>query len=328
MKRSKILIHNFYDYCGGGLALSELCRSLRELGYDARLIVTKINPLNQAGSSYLNRIWKKDNLWTLFHIMLCKCLPLKRLRDKYDYSSYCPLHIRGQRRQWLPFINKERDIVIYPETVYGNPFEAKNVVRWLLYYYQHFDDPNAYSQSDLFLGYKEVFNDRQHTPDIENVLINCFDSSLYCRTNFGKRSGKCYIVRKGSGRSDLPDKFDGIVVDDMPEAEIVGIFNECEYCYSYDTHTFYSSIAAICGCKSIVLPEPGKSKDDYLNPTDPSYGVAWGDDEKEIARAVNSVDKLVEQIEKMKKNNLIEIGKLVNVLERYFNVKVARRFMH
>lgn len=324
MKRSRILIHNFYVYCGGALVLSELCSTLRKLGYDARLIVTSTNPQSEAGCSYLKRVWVKDSLLTLFYIILCKCFPFKKIKEKYKYSSFFPLHLVGQKRLWLPFFNKKRDIVIHPETVYGNPFEVKNVVRWQLYHYQYFNDKNAYSDSDLFLGYREVFNDRERTPDVENVLINCFDSFLYSRTNYGERSGKCYIVRKGANRRDLPTYFDGIVVDDLPETEIVKVFNECEYCYSYDTQTFYSSIAAICGCKSIVVPEPEKTMKDYLNPSEPSYGVAWGDSEDEITRAVNTVDELIASLNKFKERNLLEAEKLVSILEKQFNIKITR----
>lgn len=323
MRRSRILIHNFYDYCGGALALSELCRTLRELGYDARLIVTKTNPLNEAGLMYLKKVWIKDSLFTLLHIAFCKCFPFDRAKRKYDYDSFFPRHLIGQKRQWLPIVHRS-DIVIYPETVYGNPFDAEHVVRWQLYNYSHFEDKKAYSDSDLFLGYREVFNNRDRTPDVENIHITCFDSSLYSRTNYGERKGKCYIVRKGINRVDLPDRFDGIVIDDLPEVEIVKVFNQCEYCYSYDTQTFYSQIAAICGCKSIVVPEPGKTVTDYRNVSERSYGVAWSDSEEDINNAVNSTVKLLEAIKDNKRNNLIQADRLIAILENRFNRKIAK----
>ena len=59
--------------------------------------------------------------------------------------------------------------------------------------------------------------------------------------------------------------------------------NECEFCYIYDTQTFYSSIASICGCKSIVVPEPGKNKNDYRGTDDRlPYGVAYGNSKEEL----------------------------------------------
>ena len=105
----------------------------------------------------------------------------------------------------------------------------------------------------------------------------------------------------------MPAKFDGIVIDDLFEQEKVEVFNKCKYCISYDTETAYSDIAALCGCISIVVPEPGKTITDYRNEYDKRYGIAVGFDDKEINYAKDTVELLYkgqEQLNTKSQNNV------------------------
>jgi hypothetical protein len=56
----------------------------------------------------------------------------------------------------------------------------------------------------------------------------------YSQYNYGKRIGKCYVLRKGKFRVRPEDVADGIVVDDLSEREKVRVFNRCKYCISYE----------------------------------------------------------------------------------------------
>ena len=79
---------------------------------------------------------------------------------------------------------------------------------------------------------------------------------------------------------------------------VILIFNSCKYCYLYDTQTFYAKIAAVCGCIPIVVPEPGKSREDYLGKTDTRIpGVAYGDSDEEIMYAVSTRNELLESLD-------------------------------
>lgn len=322
-KDSRVIICTGFFYCGGTLVLSELCRCLRKLGYDARLFPLEPYPQKEGTCVFVQNNYRSKSLKILLRVLIFRLLPFRRIFLKLNIKYYFPRNLRGCRRKWLPFFN-DNDIVIYPETVYGNPLNAKNVARWQLYHFKNWGDSKAFSDRDLFIGYREVFNDRNKTPDVENIHISCFDKSLYRRYNFGPRSGKCYIVRKGRNRKDIPSALDGVVVDCFSEEEKVRVFNECEYCISYDTQTFYSSIAAICGCKSIVIPEPGKNKNDYLSDGEHSYGVAWSMEEQDICRAQGTVDKILENIQAFDRNNMNNAERLIHLLEEYFRVNISR----
>ncbi len=145
---------------------------------------------------------------------------------------------------------------------------------------------------------------------------------MYKRTNFGERKGKCYIIRKGDLREDLPKEFDGPILDDLPEEEKVRIMNECEYCISYDTHTAYSGIAALCGCISVVVPEKGKTRKDYLQKGDDGLwlGRAYGFSEEEIAYAISTRDKVQEYYEEVNRQCTEQVVNFVKECEEYFKL--------
>lgn len=306
------------------MALSELCSILRSQGYDAKLFFAETLSQNEDEYKYERDTFVKTGLKSAIAISIWKLLPFKRIADIVHLNDRIPLHAKGRSIKLLPFFSKKHTILIYPETVYGNPLKAQNVVRWQLYHYKFSKDNSAFSKSDLFIGYREIFNDRAFTPNIENIHIFSFNDNLYKRFNYGQRTGKCYIIRKGGERLDLPTHFDGPVIDDLPEDGIVRVFNQCEYCYSYDTQTFYSSIAALCGCKSVVLPEPGKSMGDYRTENEPSYGVAWGDSQDEIDRAIGTVSLLEARIRDFQEKNCIEAEHLVKILENHFNTRIRK----
>lgn len=318
---NKVLIVTPYVYAGGPVVLCELCRLLSKSGYDARLLPMKRLPSKSDYKDITIREYIECRIASLLSSLLICIVPNRRLRENvvpYDY--YHPRHFKGCRIKFLPFFNGEKTLVVYPDMVYGNPFNGSNVVRWLLYHYGYVNDHEAYSESDMFLGYRDVFNDSDVKVFGSNVTINHFDSDLYKRTNFGNREGNCYIIRKGKDRPDLPDHFDGLVIDDFSEEEKVSVLNSCKRCYCYDTQTFYSSIAAVCGCESIIVPEPGKGRRDYRGDDErPLFGVAFGESQEEINWAKSTIPDLLQAIDPTQ-NNAENVQQFINNVEEFFGV--------
>lgn len=272
----KFVIVSPQQVCGGPIVLHALCKHLCDLGHDARILYSLGFGCGNKGLISRANYYRK---WLQY------VLKLKPL-------AYEP--VKGCRATWFPFVGKDT-IVVYPETMFGNPLGAKKIVRWLLYHYRFKQTPGAYHEKDLFVAYRDIFNDKELNPQGYLVKTPYFDLDTYKRYNFGERKGTCYIIRKGAKRPDLPQSFDGVIIDKMSEQEIVRIFNECKYCVSYDTQTAYSSIAALCGCISVVIPEEGKRKEDYLTNSEKKYGVAWGFSEAEIQYALET-QHLVEKV--------------------------------
>ena len=302
---------------GGSVVLHTLCKILSELGYDAKIFYTNTYIYKKRKTIYF---WLK---WIFFTIDdLIKCMLVKIFKNKISpynkqWEQYIKSYSYNLKRKLLPFVGKNT-VVIYPEIIYGNFFKAKNVVRYLLYYNRYTDIKNAFGENDLFFAYRKVFNDFRLNPTCRILKISYYDLNLYKQTNFGERTGKCYVIRKGKNRKDLPNKFEGTVVDDLSEPEKVEVFNKCEYCISYDTQTAYSGIAALCGCISIVIPEEGKNKEDYIKDDDKSYGVAWGLTDEEISYAKRTRKELLNFYRNINEQSFDAVRGFIKISDEYF----------
>ncbi len=283
MKKFKYVIVTPRMNNGGCLVLHTLCKYLEDLGENVKVFYLG-NPRYDDSNHF--SFWVN---WLIFQLKVSIKNTVVRIFNDRFKSCYIGRPKGKYRRKFIPKVD-DNTIVVYHEKVYGNPLHAKNVVRWFLLYNYNYKNVDGkcygYDKDDLFFTYREVFNDFAINPVMRVLYTPYFDLDLYKRTNYGERKGKCYILRKGANRPEVPKEFDGIIIDDLPEKEKVNVFNKCEYCISYDTQTAYSQIAAMCGCISIVVPEKGKKREDYRNVNvggvDKGYGEAFGFDESEI----------------------------------------------
>jgi hypothetical protein len=299
MKKNKIIIVRPHGYTGGTVVLDLLCKLLREHGWDARLFYYYHGTIDDNNRFCLWN-WTKMTIKHIVYYLFKDYFDKSNTNRAKTYRQTFYQTMTGLKMQLNPFFSRKTYIVLYPDVIYGNFLKAPKVVRWFLFHNRYKDMPNAYGKNDLFISYRKYFNDYNLNPEERNVQLTYFNRNLYKQYNFGERKGNCYIIRKGHNRTDLPNSFDGPVIDfGMDEEEIVRILNTSKYCYSYDTQTFYSTIAAVCGCISIVVCEPGKSKTDYLSPEEckNSVGIAYGDSQEELEQAVNTREQLLARLD-------------------------------
>jgi hypothetical protein len=180
-------------------------------------------------------------------------------------------------------------MVIYPEVTVGNPLEAVNITRWILYHVRDYGQHGVFGEDDLIYKYAPYFklrHEREADGQLRAVELNL---DLW-QDKEQPRAGACYL-RKKSGREKADIHPDGsLQIDDYPEKGgfeyLVKVFNRCEYFYSYDTATWLSIMAALCGCKSIVVPDPETTAQEwYAGFPYFFYGIAYGVDELERAQS-------------------------------------------
>ena len=311
----KFVIVSIKQIGGGSIVLYKLAQVLQRQGYDVSVFNMESSSDDRKKFYYY---YVKYLIREFIRVFLIKVYPCSKFA-KSHYHGYVYIPIKEIKKRYLPWVDDDT-IVVYPEIFCGNPLHAKHVVRWLLYYNRYPNDPNWCSPDDLFFSYREQFNDTNLNPEGRLLKIFHFDSDLYKQTNFGHREGVCYVIRKGIDRSDLPEKFDGPVIDNLREPEKVKILNECEKCYLYDTQTFYASIAALCGCIPIVVPEPGKTRSDYVKGDDYIPGVAYGDTPEEIDYAVRTRGAVAQGISEQLYENDKNVSSFVEICKRYFHL--------
>jgi hypothetical protein len=174
----------------------------------------------------------------------------------------------------------DTDIVIYPEIIKGNPLNAKNVVRWILNTPGIIkqDTQSTWNASDLIYKFLEYFKVDKEA-NVKGIL-RCLSLNLELFNNASEqRSLYTYSTRKHSGKklNYHSNIYKNIDRDLQDFKKLNKIFNTTNIFISYDTVTYYSLIAAVCGATSIVVPDENITREEWYSKTPTlKFGVGYG----------------------------------------------------
>lgn len=244
------------------------------------------------------------------------------------YESYLmPIHLKEEftvsAEYNTPIITQEildnwdNCIVLYPEGIRYNPLGAKNIVRWILGPSVQ-EDAETYSKSDLVYWYMDYYYTDYLGQKDNKLYISEFHSDIF--TNMGyERKGSCYTIRKAKPTQLVHPK-DSFFIPFEAAGDLIGLanlFNKTEKFYCYDNYTFLYVQAAMCGCTSVVIPDPNVTKEQWLNGSRLNqYGVAYGEDD--IPRALETLPLMFEEIEKIKLETNQQVIKFAEHCLNYF----------
>ena len=220
-------------------------------------------------------------------------MPIHLTDDFYTCSDYNTPLITQEILDDL-----DNTIVIYPEGIKYNPLNAKNIVRWILGPSRQ-EDAETYSKSDLIYWYMDYYYTDYLGQKENQLLISEFHNDIF--TNVGyKRESSCYTIRKANPTQLVHPK-DSLFIPFEAAGDLIGlanIFNRTERFYCYDNYTFLYTQAAMCGCLSIVIPDPNVTKEKWLNGSRfNKYGIAYG--EEDIPRALETLPLMFEELIKI-----------------------------
>jgi hypothetical protein len=214
----------------------------------------------------------------------------------------------------------EKTIVVYPEIIDGNPLMAKNVVRWLLYFPGFFTGKVNYGKDELFFFInKEFVNPKFNVPEDNRLYIGLSFLDIYRQTNFDKRKGTCYILRKGKDRKIVHNINNSILIDGLTHKDVAEIFNMTKYCISYDPYTAYLAYAAICGCKPIVVPLEDLPRNKWCTNEQLGYGIAYGFCDLDYAEKTRN--KLLSYVKVEEKRTEDSVKKFIQKCKVFYNIK-------
>ncbi|AZK60963.1 hypothetical protein [Pectobacterium versatile] len=194
----------------------------------------------------------------------------------------------------------ENSIIIYPETVAGNPLRAKNIVRWFLHHPGYQSGNVNYNSGEIYFSFGAFGRDFKlwgsKTSNITLRVTHMLREHYNEDNPINKRHGTAYCLRKGKGREIVHDLSDSIFIDNKSHSEIAKIFKEVEYFISYDLYTIYTKYAIMCGCIPIVIPDDNLSFEQWLPLKEHRLGIAYGFDminqaKSEKERALSVIDK-------------------------------------
>jgi len=244
---------------------------------------------------------------------------LAYLLDKHsnlDVKVYGKYHIENdifnKYYNLNEYFDKNNTIIIYGENTIGNPLNGKYVIRWIQ---APFYNTESWGKNDLvyYFNPDETFNTK--LTNKYKLLSSVYIPNINIDNNLlNKNINYCFLKRK-------MDKFhknviyfhpeDSIDLDNSDINDCIYIFKKAKMFFSYDPLTFYTTMAALCGCISIVYPIEGHSKMEWLKTLSyynyfdkiknyQLYGVAYGNSTEEISMAIKSLHLVKQQTEDYK----------------------------
>jgi hypothetical protein len=222
-------------------------------------------------------------------------------------------------------------ITIYPEVISGNPFNAKNVVRYVLYYPGWHAGDKEYSDDELIITYNnEYVKDTKYDNAFVLTVLN---PKLNIMKNYDKKRNKIgLLVRKCKDfdyKMNLLNQYKHLLklpvisIDDEINKctdlrNLSKIYNTITLFISFDPHTYHSTMAALCGCTSIVIPSKEISNEEFYNVQ--KYGVAYGFENIDFAKLTYS--KMIDDLKQMEQNTFTQCANFVILVKSHFIKKL------
>jgi hypothetical protein len=264
------------ELSGGVMALHLLCDLLNRGGYEA-YICDRVQSLETPPTTLFGGLGSVVRAWARWHF-----------RQKRRRLITSPTLVTPVLRD-ASVVRRSPDwIVIYPETVYGNPLLAAHVVRWFLHHPGYFSGSVGINRDELHVRY----SDWQRLPQIEGC--HSYPGNLRpfkVPACYGPpapdtpREGTAYCLRKGAGRRIVHDLEGSVLIDPLHHAQTAEVFRRVKTFISYDLHTTYSGLAVLCGADSVVVPDPTLTEIQWQPTQENRWGLAYGFDRLEEARA-------------------------------------------
>lgn len=206
---------------------------------------------------------------------------------------------------WEEFsYNPQKTVTMYTQITWGNPFGTINNCRWILHDYEK-PQWETFGQEDIIYNYG-TFKVPKNT---KQKKLTVFDYQIDLFKKYQKeRRGYCYILHKFTPEwgQDFMSNFGATNLTDLLVSgnfkELTNRFNEFEFLITFDSKSYITTAAALCGCKSIILNnDKNITPLEYrLNNPIQMCGVAYGWDDVEWAeKTLPFVKKHIQQLEKI-----------------------------
>lgn len=300
-----VVASSYNENRGGIIASHKLCHLLNEVGYEAYLY-----PLSRSSYTFLHRMFAK-------------------LTSKVDYLRIALG--RGFRlnpafnTELFPLTNlsiPEDAVVIYGDTVAGNPLDAKNVVRWFLHDPRYQTGLTEHGSNELHIDFCEFLSDYDPGSNFLNprsLHVVHYPLDVYNDVDAKpteERYSVAYMIGKGHYSEGIFDRNSATCVDGLSHLDCASVLRGAKRFYSFDPYTAHSSFAALCGAISIVIPPDGMAKSSWHQNDNSRLGIAFGLDDE--AWAVNTMHKVRADLSARQANSRLEVLDFAQAVTSFF----------
>lgn len=312
LKNFLIFTPSYNELIGGSIVLHKLCHLINRTGREAY-----ITPYFRTFE--LNR----RNVIDAFSDFAKEMYRSLRFAFRTNPSFNTPVIMHPDDiKDWNDWI------LVYPETVFGNPLGATNVVRWLLHNPGFHTGCIYYRRNELYFRYDSHikpfhFPGSTTSPNVLKVIH--YPLEYYnAEKTATERHGTAYAIRKGKGKRIQHDLRDSILIDGKSHKQVATIFKSVKTFISYDVYTAYSIFAALCGCDSVIIPDDGVDEESWSPNPKSRYGLAYGFEN--IAKARTTKHLLRERLLREESGTMANVAAFVNEVDSFFRGDVL--FQH
>ncbi len=185
-------------------------------------------------------------------------------------------------------------VVLYPETIHGNPLTAPVRVRWFGNYPGLLGGSTSFDHDEICFAHSRHLA-RVVGPSANVLCIPTVDTALFRPAPGATRKGTCFYAQKfqvvhNQTVFGLPvDCVEITRFEPASRAALAALFQRSEAFYCFEDSALINE-AALCGCPVVMMrnsffPWPLGIEEMGWD------GYAWGDDPAEFARAVRTVDR-------------------------------------
>jgi hypothetical protein len=216
-----------------------------------------------------------------------------------------------------------KTISIYNQVAFGNPYNTIHNVRWVLHDFSQ-EQWNNFGKDDVIYN----FGDFKVPENTKQSQLTVFDYKLdkFKNLNNSYRKGFCSLRQDGKTRTTPENSEEFLKTftsDDISDwynkggyDYLLETLNKYEYLITFEDKTYLTTIAALCGTKSIIL-----NNKNYSSPIDfriknpiQLFGVAYGLDD--IGWANKTINLVRENIINLEKRDLMTVDNFVKYWEK------------
>lgn len=215
-------------------------------------------------------------------------------------------------------------IVVYPESISGNPLGAKHIIRYILNYPNLLGGDQDYDAHEMVYAYSRTLAEYAGIKMDRVLFLPASDPKLFTPPPANTpRHGSCFYAAKYRDFHKgtlLPITANSTEItryqpDSPTKQQIAELFRKSEIFYTYED-TALAIEAALCGCPTVFIPNEHLRKS--LGLADLGMdGFAWGTDPDEIARAKATVHKFRDNYEAVMERYWLQLQNFITQTQKY-----------
>lgn len=249
--------------------------------------------------------------------LLCDALNKRGLRSVVVGSKLGPDHLHA------PIVSRAiasaavvaGAAAIYPETISGNPLNAKTVVRWVMNKPGWIGGDKIYSPSEHIFYYAEGYRRAIQNKIAGKLFLPTLDESLFYHdgTSAQQRNLECFYVGKSvykAGNFDKDKTFE-ITRQSPSRSELGKLLRASRVLYCFDNSTALTYEAVMCGCAVVIIPDGTQKREDYEFGELGIDGIAWG--LQEYRNLAPNPEKMINRYQQLKNEFEIQLDHFIRV---------------